>query len=170
MGVMVSASSLSKPADLNLAFRTGLRFRQHIPNGDQMSEVMITQTNNENDSVQKTAGVPQNQQPEKGDGNAKVPTLVQRCAKAIARISKVSDVRTSKGLRKLKNEVSDCTDLAIAKIASLEAEANSGDEVDRLDCEDQITVLEKRLVDLKDGPDAVNAHAATLRAARDAPA
>ena len=130
-----------------------------------------TLNRNEESQAQGSAVAPPNPPNQSGSGGSdgkKEVTLPQRCAKAIGRIKRVGDIRTPKGLRNLKVEVVLCIDLAKAKIADLEAEASSGDEVDRLDCEDQVEVLKNKLVELDKGPAAVNAHAEKLRHEREA--
>jgi hypothetical protein len=131
-----------------------------------------TLNQNEESQAQGSAGAPHNPPNQSGsdgsDGKNKTLTLPQKCAKAIGRIKRVGDIRTPKGLRNLKDEVVLCIDRVKVKIADLEAEASSGDQVDRLDCEDQVEVLKNKLVDLDKGPAAVNAHAEKLRHEREA--
>jgi hypothetical protein len=122
----------------------------------------------EGSSAQGSAGAPHNAPTPPADGNGgqnsnEEPTLLQLCAKAIAKLNRVKQYQTPKGLRALRDEVNGLMDKVTERISGLEEEARGGDDLDQFACENEITLLEEKLTSLKKGPDQILARGAVLR-------
>ena len=117
----------------------------------------------EDRSPRDTAGTPHNQPNQPSSGDKTEPTLPQKCAKAIGKINRIDQYRTPAGLRTLRKDVNKLIVEVNAAIRDLKSEADSGDDLDKFDCEDQIAVLEAKLAVLEKGPAKILTQSGRLR-------